>query len=378
VITLDWNVIHQDASVGCPRQKAANLIAKGANMKTITKGIIAVAMSIGVSGTSVAAEESKKTFNITPNTALTFYGFVRVEAFYDFDREQGDLSQAGGLAGLAETSGTFETSVRVSRFGFRLAQESDIGTINGQLEYDLFGSGGDAELRLRHANVQWNNWTVGQTWTNFMPLSHYPTSLDFNGPVGIAFARVPQIRYSGVSGDLDYSFSLEESQGASRDPVVTAAAQYNGENYSLRLAGLAGTLESGNDDIDRNGITASGSFQPWKGGSFGATFVSGEGLGDLLIGGGASIDTGDAVDVDGYTLEYRQDIGEKWNVGIAYGNEDYDAGALSEVESLHINAIYSPVDNLSIGFEYIRGEATDNAGTTVEADRIGTSITFRF
>ncbi len=351
-------------------------------MKTITKGIMAVAMSIGVSGTSAFAEEGKlKTFNITPNTALTFYGFVRVEAFYDFDREQGDLSQAGNLASLTETDGTFDTSVRVSRFGFRLAQQTDIGTINGQLEYDLFGSGGSSELRLRHANIQLNNWTIGQTWTNFMPLSHYPTSLDFNGPVGVTFARVPQIRYSSSVGDLDYSFSLEQANGPStfsNDPVATAAAQYNGENYSIRAAALAGSVSNGNDDVSNSAFTVSGTFQPWKGGSFGATFVTGDGLGNLLIGGGASIDNGDAVDVDGYTLEYRQDIGEKWNVGIAYGNEDYDAGALSEVESLHINAIYSPVDNISIGVEYIRGEATDNLGTSVDADRIGTSITFRF
>lgn len=196
-------------------------------MKTITKGVIAAAMVAGASGTAAFAEDVKG-FNITPNTALTFYGFVRVESFYDFDFEQGDLSLISELDSLTPTDGTFDTSVRVSRLGFRLASETDIGTVNGQLEYDLFGSEGTSELRLRHANISLNNWLIGQTWTNFMPLAHYPTSVDFNGPVGVAFARVTQLRYTGNAGDLQYSFSLEQSPGASNDPVATAAAVYNG------------------------------------------------------------------------------------------------------------------------------------------------------
>jgi|TARA_B110000908_G_scaffold76259_1_gene91783 hypothetical protein len=348
-------------------------------MKTITKGIVAAAIAVGASGTVASAQD--KTFNISPNTALTFYGFIRAEAFYDLDFEQGDLSLTSELDSLDATDGSFDTSVRTTRFGFRLASETDIGTIGGQLEYDLFGSGGTAELRLRHANISVAGFTIGQTWTNFMPIGHYPTSLDFNGPVGVTFARVPQVRYASTAGNLDYSFSLEQSPGTSNDPVLTAATQYNGENYSVRIAGLAGTLENGANDVNRSAVTLSGNFKPWQGGSFGATYVNGEGIGDYLIGGGSSIVGGEANGTEGYTLEFRQDLGEKWNVGIAYGNEQYDAAGardISELETIHVSAIYKPVDNIAIGFEYITGERTSGTGTTLEADRIGTSVTFRF
>lgn len=144
---------------------------------------------------------------------------------------------------------------------------------------------------------------------------------------------------------------------------------------------MVGSLEDGTEDVNRSAVTLSGTFKPWAGGQFGATYINGEGIGDYLIGGGSSIVGGDANGADGYTLEFRQDIGEKWNVGIAYGNENYDApGArdISELETVHVSAIYKPVKNITIGLEYIYGERTDGAGATLDASRIGTSVTFKF
>jgi len=153
-----------------------------------------------------AQERARPDFGLA-NTTVDIYGFVRAEAFYDFDFAQGDLSRAGRVGDPDfETGGEFDTSVRVSRFGLRTSTDTDIGTIGTQLEFDLFGSGGDdsssPNLRLRHANVTFgDSILVGQFWTNFMPLVHYPSTADFNGPVGITFARVPQFRYTYNAGN---------------------------------------------------------------------------------------------------------------------------------------------------------------------------------
>lgn len=325
-------------------------------------------------------------------TEISIYGFVRAEAFYDSDFQQGDLTRTNriGEPGFA-TDGSFDTSVRVSRFGIRTSTETDIGAIGTQLEYDLFGSGGDdsgsPNLRLRHANVTiGDTWLIGQFWTNFMPLSHYPRTADFNGPVGITFARVPQIRYSGGVGNLDYSLSIEESNGTSDDPVFTAAAAYSGDRWSARVAGLTGRADDGADSVSTNGITVSGSVEPWDGGLISATYVTGDGIGDLLIGGGDAVVGGEANGADGYTLELRQQVGERWNFGIAYGREDYDLGTtpaggtidFTELETIHVNAFYQPVDRLTIGLEYIHGERTTSAGASFDADRVGASITYSF
>ncbi|WP_415921106.1 DcaP family trimeric outer membrane transporter [Tateyamaria sp. SN6-1] len=327
-------------------------------------------------------------------TTITLYGFVRAEAFYDTDFSFGDLTRAGRVGDTAfATDGEFDTSVRVSRFGIRSRTDTDIGKIETQLEFDLFGGsdeeGSSPTLRLRHANVEFNDTLlIGQFWSNFQPLVHYPTSADFNGPVGIAFARVPQIRYTYNGGNgFQASASIEESNGGnSGDPVLTAAAFYETDAFSVRAAALTGTFRDGAQEFDTNGVTLSGQIKPWQGGTISATYVTGEALGNLLIGGGARQVGGQENDSDGFTVEYRQDIGEKWNVGIAYGNESYDLGtavgatgnAFTDLDSIHINAFYTPVENLTIGVEYIQIQSEGPGGFSAEGDRIGASVTFRF
>lgn len=321
-------------------------------------------------------------FGLGSGTTVTVYGFVRGEAFYDFDFDQGDLSNTAGLNTATATDGAFNTSVRVSRLGFRLSSETDIGTIGGQLEYDLFGSGGTAELRLRHANFTINGWLVGQTWTNFMPIGQYPTSADFNGPVGIPFTRQPQVRYTGTAGDLTYSFSIEEAAWVSEDPVVTAAVQYDTDMFTGRLSAISGTVQEAGFEDDAYGINVAAIGRLWQGGHVGATYTTGEGIGGIMIGGGNGLTAaGVANDLDGYTFEIRQDIGERLNVGFVYGMEEYDdpgAKDLSELETLHVNGFWRPTENLAIGLEYIMGTRTDGAGAEIDAERIGVSATFSF
>jgi len=347
----------------------------------------AMAQDIGALEARVAeleaeAESSRLSFTTGDDTTIELYGFVRFEAFYDSDFEQGDLSLTGSLNTLTPTTGTFDTSVRVSRIGVRATSETGIGTIVGQLEYDLFGSGGTAELRLRHANVSVGGFTIGQTWTNFMPIGQYPTSADFNGPVGVTFARVPQVRYTGNAGDLTYSVSIEQATGQSDDPNFTAALQYSTDAYSVRIAGIVGTQQDGiggEDDIA--GVTLSATAALWDGGHLGATYLNGDGLGFLAIGGGDTLVGGAANNVEGYTIEARHDFGQ-FNVGAVYGYEEYEAGiaatSINQLETIHVNAFWTPTDNFSVGVEYINGSRTDFTGAELEADRIGASVTFTF
>jgi hypothetical protein len=220
-----------------------------------------------------------------------------------------------------------------------------------------------------------------------MPLVHYPTSADFNGPVGVTFARVPQARYTYRNGNgLELSASLEESAGAdnSTDPVFTAAAFYGTDLFSVRAAVLAGTFEQAGDEFDTYGVTLSGSLNPWEGGAFTTTLTTGEGLGNILIGGGARQVGGVENESDSVTFEFRQQISDQWSAGFAYGMTDYDLpttgglpGGFDQLESLHINAFYSPIESLSYGAEYIRIES-EGPLDSAEADRIGLSATLRF
>ncbi len=331
------------------------------------------------------------------NTSLDLYGYIKADFFYDFDFDQGDTAFVNVIGEPSTaTSGTFGSTVRQSRIGLRTSTPSALGDIGGQLELDLFASNGTAELRLRHANITiGDNWLIGQYWTNFQPLDTYPTSVEFNGPVGIAFARQPQIRYTNSFGtNTDFSVSLEEnvSGSNSNDPVLTAAAEYNDGTYVARISGLYGKAETsdGATEVDQWGVTLSGSVRPWEGGLFQVNYVTGQAIGPYLIGLGNAIVNGQANDVDGYTIELRQDLGAKWNVGIAYGREDYDlatnsfsdgSGSLNftELETIHVNAFYQATDSLTLSAEYIYGERNDaTTGDTFDGSRVQVAAQLNF
>ena len=338
---------------------------------------------------SASASPANGDFRIG-NTVLDVYGYVKADFFYDFEFDQGDTAFVNVIGEpSAATDGTFGATVRQSRIGLRTTTPSGIGDIGGQLELDLFGSGGTAELRVRHANITiGDNWLIGQTWTNFMPLDTYPTSVEFNGPVGIPFARVPQVRYTNSFGtNTSFAVSIEENVGGSNsdDPVLTASAEYNDGTYVARVSGLYGKAESGNVEVDQTGFTISGSVRPWQGGLFQVNYVNGEALGPYLIGLGDPIVNGQANDVDGYTIEFRQDLSPKWNVGIAYGKEDYDlptsTGTLSftELETIHVNAFYKATEDLTLSAEYIYGERNDApTGRTFDGNRVQLAAQLNF
>ncbi len=324
------------------------------------------------------------------STSLDIYGYVKSDFFYDFEFDQGDTAFVNVIGEpSAATDGTFGATIRQSRLGLRTSTQTDIGEITGQLEYDLFASNGTAELRLRHANIGiGDNWLIGQYWTNFQPLDTYPTTVEFNGPVGIAFARVPQVRYSNkLGGNTTLSFSVEENVGGSNsdDPVLTGAVEYNDGTYVARAAALYGNAQSGTVEVDQTGFTLSGSVRPWQGGLFQVNYVTGEALGPYLIGLGNAIVGGQANDVDGYTIEFRQDLSSKWNVGIAYGKEEYDlptsTGTLSftELETIHVNAFYKATDSLTLSAEYIFGERNDViSGQTFDGNRVQIAAQLNF
>ncbi len=382
-------------------------------MKTIrTKAILLAASALCVTGTVAFAQDASQAeldalrarvealeanksgpangdFRIG-NTTLDVYGYVKADFFYDFEFDQGDTAFVNVIGEpSAATDGTFGATIRQSRIGLRTSTPTSIGEIGGQLELDLFASGGAAELRLRHANITiGDHWLIGQYWTNFQPLDTYPTSVEFNGPVGIPFARVPQVRYTNTIGaNTTFAVSVEENVGGSNsdDPVLTGAVEYNDGKYIARASALYGKAESGSVEVDQTGFTLSGSIRPWQGGLFQVNYVTGEALGPYLIGLGDPIVGGQANDVDGYTIEFRQDLSPKWNVGIAYGREDYDLPtstgdlAFTELETIHVNAFYKATDNLTLSAEYIYGERNDvNSGDTFDGSRVQVAAQLNF
>lgn len=308
---------------------------------------------------------------------IKFYGYIKADFIADFDSDLGTTAFGlGSIVPGAPTGSNFRGQAIQSRFGV----VASLGDSKGVLEGDFFGNGG-GDFRLRQAYVQTGNFTLGQTWTNFMPIESYPSTLDFQGPSGIPFARVVQARYTYDTGNgLGFSASVERSAASSSEPAFTGAVFYQGSNYFLKLAGIRTTINTGGTDVTGTGFNVSGNAQLWEGGSINASYTSGSGIGSYLVFGGADTFGGSAVDTTGLTIGLSQKVND-WTFAAAYGLRDIDQGAAtdtSSLETVHLTVTNQIRENTTLGLEYITGERELFNGTSARADRLQASIQFNF
>lgn len=326
----------------------------------------------------------------TAETNVDIYGYTKLDLIFDLDADLGDTT--GGLGSLTpgfESDTSSNAHARQSRLGLRIDTDTPIGQATAIIEGDFFGAGGSNDFRLRKAYGELNGFLAGQTWTNFMPIESYPTTVDFNGPVGLPFERVAQLRYTFDAGSgFKVSGSVEEDprQGAAGGNIaqhlaLTAAASYDFNGGFIKLAGISRQLNGATEDVDGFGVNLSGNFQPWQGGDIRASFTTGEGIGSYLLPRTPDVIGNDAVEAQGFSVAVSQDISEQFEIGVAYGRQEMDFGALTDtevIETVHLSAFYKPVSNVTVGLEYFTGEREVFAGDSAEADRIQASVQFNF
>ena len=335
--------------------------------------------------------ESESGLKIAPGTTLTFYGYAKADLLFDQDYDLGNTIfglanlNAATPAGSAFTGHAFQ-----SRLGFTTSTNTSHGPLTTKVEGDFFGGGG-GQFRLRHAYGEYAGFLAGQTWTNWMPIESYPGTLDFQGPAGIPFARQNQFRYTfGFGEGLSASFSVENDPSSSSDrAAITAAASYRfshgmGDSF-VKLAAVSRELSTPTGTEDAYGVNLSGNTSLWQGGSLQVALTTGEGIGSYMVFGGPDVDSaGKAIETDGITIGLTQAINDKLALGLAYGKREIDryAGALatdtSELETVHFNVTYKPVERVTLGLEYITGERTEFGGASFDADRIQASAQFNF
>ncbi|WP_455365872.1 DcaP family trimeric outer membrane transporter [Kaarinaea lacus] len=119
-----------------------------------------------------------------------FYGFVQLDAIYDFNRMDPawkDSLRPSKICSDAPGCGTDgETiiSVRQTRFGVDATTQTDIGELKTKLEFELYGVGSDegkTTPRLRHAYGEIGSFLAGQTWSVFMDIDSFPSTIEYWG-----------------------------------------------------------------------------------------------------------------------------------------------------------------------------------------------------
>ena len=363
--------------------------------------------------------------NATSGTRFLYSGFIKLDGMWS-DYDDGEIADGSvgrdfylpatiPVGGVGEGA-DFDSHVKQSRFIF--GTDTDLaggGVLSSRFEVDLYGSAlGDERatntygVLLRHAYVQYRNWLVGQTWSNFMDAAALPETADYIGPTdGTVFVREPMVRYTLGN----WSFSAENPETtitpfgggtriASDDnniPDLTAAYTWKLGSGYLRAAALLRQLKyettgagAVDDTTEGAALSLSGKF------NFGPhdlrfAITGGEGLG-RYVGVNFNNDavltaSGELEAISGWAAfaAWRHVWNERLRSTLMLSSSDYDndvlltgASANKSSWSWAVNTFYSPVAKLDVGIELRHAEREIESGASGSMRRVQAVARYSF
>lgn len=341
------------------------------------RSLLSAGISIGLlasAGTQAATTEN------------SFSGYVKMDAiFSQEDDSTAGLRDQALLTLNADQAEDEEGELYMSAWESRIKFTSDtkdveFGNLKAVIEGDMY-SGDTNNFNLRHAYVQHNNLTLGQTWSTFMDLGALAETADFGGPAARIFTRQPLVRYSMnmASGTLD--LAAEKPKNAA-DPVLPDfVARYTHKADFGHITGAA-LVQYINEDDGTNddntmalGLRVSGRINLGEN-NLKFAVINGEGLGGYMnFGDQAAYDLSsgemELSQQTGFKIAYQQVFSSDLRSTIRYAqtsNEinDVDTGDFS---SIHANLIYAPYKRIKYGIELINATKSKAEGNALTEDR---------
>ena len=371
--------------------------------------------------------------------SFEIYGFAQADAIYDTNRTDPAWDDGFRPSKIPTVDGTFGSdgqasiSVKQSRFGVQgsLPVENNIGPINFKFEIDMFGVGVDAgqtTIRLRHAYAEWGQILAGQTHSLFMDIETFPNVIDYWGPSGMVFYRLPQLRWTPYRTDNSHFAIAIERPGNDIDagqirefdpalganlrndeklPDFTAQGYLKGSWGHVQLGAILRRV--GFDSVGTLNNEPKGHQTGW-GVNLGAhanvfqrdriigQVVYGEGIASYMNDGGTDLaprgtftPQGTLIDVHakavpllGIVAYYDRYWSDAWSTSIGYSLTQVDNTNLQEPSAFRkgeyasINLLYTPAKNIMMGAEAMWGQRTDrdhNSGSDV---RFQVSVKYSF
>ncbi|WP_027965597.1 DcaP family trimeric outer membrane transporter [Halomonas halocynthiae] len=356
----------------------------------------------------------RSTFNIPgTNTDVTFGGYIKFDAIYDFDYNLGESTDplAAATRGNA-TDGKTTFTVNESRINFRTQTRIDNQVLKTYIEGHFLP---DGQLSLRHAYGEYYGFLAGQTWTNFMHFLGTPRILKLGGPVGYATGRPDQVRYTYKSGVNTFAAALEDPESSVSDlglggaadntvrlPDLTLRYQYKnnfGISGVVRKFSADSLLTGDKQTTTGYGVAAQGALPLGDQTTLKGNVMVGKGLGgylDYVPPSGAKFRAPDAYLAADGSLKaielqsYGLSLDHKWNsswsssIGTSVVHQDLpdDTPAFQEVTDTvqfsHINLIWDVNSRLSVGAEFQHVNLEKVSGEKVDANRVMASAQFQF
>jgi hypothetical protein len=358
-------------------------------------------------------------------TRVTYGGYVKLDA-------TSQRTSGGQIAGnsilrdflfpssipVGGRASGFDTdfSARQTRFLFKT--ETDVGTdhkLSSLIELDFnVTEGGNERVtnsfspRIRHALINYDNWTFGQGWSTFQNVGALPDSLDFIVVTpGTVFDRQPLIRYT--KGGLQLAVEQPETVVTARngamvtpgdDQIPDIVGRYNwtGDWGNFTAAGIVRQLHVSTDDLMGvddaawgYGLSLSGKLKVGAKDDLRFMATAGDGLGRYI---GLNIVNDAAIKLDG-TLDpiftwsgfaaYRHVWADnlRSNLAGSYFKADNPVRLTTnqvtdESWNAFVNLIWTPVGPLNVGVELMYAERTLEDGRSGNLQRVQFSTQYNF
>jgi DcaP outer membrane protein len=394
--------------------------------------LLAVAAARVASAQEVSAQEGSK---------YEIYGFAMADYIQDTKRVDPNWEDAFrpskiGVDDQFGTNGQASVSVKQSRFGFKGFFPAGGMPINFKFEFDFFGVGVDAgqtTIRLRHFYAEWGPILAGQTHSLFMDIDVFPNVIDYWGPSGMVFFRLPQLRWTPVKSETsELAFAIEKPgndidpgnirlveefanadiQNDEKVPDFTAHYRMDGKWGHFQLAGMLRRVGyeyriTSNEPWSSGartgwGIDATSGINTVGKDKLLLSVVHGNGIATYMNDGGMDLAptaqfgpipgapvtvptlSAEAVPLTGVMAYYDHYWSSKWSTSIGYSFTQVSNTNFQEAVAFHkgdyasVNLLAYPIDKMLVGAELMWGRRTNNNGATGDDTRFQLSVKYDF
>ena len=265
--------------------------------------------------------------------------------------------------------------------------------------------------RLRHAYATYGGLTIGRTYTTFLNVSAYPEANDGNGPVSILNVRQDLLRYKKSFDWASFTLSLEESKstlltsagsstrtdGSDWIPDIITRLDFNNERGDWSVSAMARDIRSdglvpGNTD-SQWGAAASIAGRIYTigqdnirfslaGGNVLGRYLSYNAFKDAVLTTSGQINLTEIIGTYvSYQHWWTRTVRSSLTVGYAQAFHDLSVVTVNvdkRYYSTHLNLIWSPTLNSSIGAEWLHGYREQESGSSGNLDRVQLTFIYKF
>ena len=337
------------------------------------------------------------------DVAMKIGGYAKADFIYDFDPiDSTDSFVTTSIPVDAPERTNFRAHARQTRLSFDTRWKTDGCVVQVFVEGDFFSEGN--QFRLRHAYGEVGSLLVGRTWTTFTDVGAAPATIDFEGSVSNVNRRQAQVRWTKViiNDVLTFAVALEDTQfivipppsisGSPRSPSPDFIARLRlkrdwGQFQTACLFRRGGFQTDAGTRLESNawGLNFTGTILLVESTKAYYQILFGEGIGSyrgLPDAAPVSPTTGEILPLFGWMVGVTHQWNEQLSSNFTYAQNQLEnaplqvADDVSETTYLAANLVWSPLERVKVGIEYLYGVRQNVDLSKAEAHRIQTAIAF--